>query len=154
MAATSFHFPLFSALLFISPYVLTISSSSNILFLGLPLLLFPSILPSSTSFNIPSPLTICPIQFLFLHRIKFTNLHTSPLPRTSSFLILSDHSMLSIFLHIHTSIASSLLIPFFFSVQVSHPYSSVVHTKVFTIFFLQPNDTRFHAVIKLFLFTL
>jgi hypothetical protein len=49
------HFPLFCALLFIPPYVLTVSSS-NILFLGLPLLLFSFILPSNTSFNMPSPL--------------------------------------------------------------------------------------------------
>src|SRR5688572_33501558 len=58
---------LFSAFLFISPYEPMIKSSS-IPILGLPLVFFPSILPSMTSFSKSSPLTTCPIHFLFLLR--------------------------------------------------------------------------------------
>ena len=62
--------PWFSAFLFISPY-----ASSNTLsimpILGLPLGLFPSIIPSSTTFIRPSPRTTCPIQFFFLSHIVF-----------------------------------------------------------------------------------
>src|SRR6478609_6784299 len=66
-------FSQFSAFLFISPYV---SSNTSLIMpiLGLPLGLFPSILPSSTNFIRPYPLTTCPIQFFFLSHTVFIKL--------------------------------------------------------------------------------
>src|SRR6476619_7826097 len=130
------HLSRFSAFLFMSPYELT-TRSSNIPFLGLPLPLFPSILPSITSLSDPSPLRMCPTQFFFLFLIKFIKcLSSSTLCKTSSFVTLSVQLIFSILLHNHISNASSLLISSFLSVQVSAPYNNVVHINVFTIFFL------------------
>jgi len=64
------HSSLFSAFLFILPYDNSTNSSSSIPFRGLPLTLFPSILPSITSLNNPSPLNTCPMQFFCLFLIK------------------------------------------------------------------------------------
>src|SRR2546426_3262367 len=58
------HSSLFSTFLFIFSKEPSFSSSS-IPILGLPLGLLPTILPSITSLNSPSPHKICPIQFLF-----------------------------------------------------------------------------------------
>src|SRR6476619_3421150 len=66
--------------------------------LGLPLGLFPSILPSSTNFIRASPLTTCPIQFFFLPHIVF-------IKRLFSFIKLSTCSF------VHLSI--QLTFPFF-----------------------------------------
>src|SRR5207244_2887167 len=65
--------------------------SSIIPILGLPLGLLFSILPSSTSFNNPSPLTTCHIQFFFRLTIVSTILLLSTTASsTSSLLILSS----------------------------------------------------------------
>src|SRR3989454_10492242 len=58
------HSSLCSALLFIFSKEPSFSSSS-IPILGLPLGLLPTILPSITSLNSPSPRKTCPIQFFF-----------------------------------------------------------------------------------------
>src|SRR6267154_73780 len=59
-------------------------------FLGCPCRLFPIILPFITSFNNPSPLSTCPIQFFFLLLIVLIkHLFSSTLSNTSSFFILS-----------------------------------------------------------------
>src|SRR6476619_2350359 len=58
--------------------------------LGLPLGLFSSILPSSTNFIRPSPLTTCTIQFFFLSHIVFIKLLFSFMElSTCSFVLLS-----------------------------------------------------------------
>src|SRR6478736_5457346 len=83
-------FSRFSAFLFISPYVSS-NTSSIMPILGLPLGLFPPILPSSTNFIRPSPLTTCPIQFFFfLSHIVFIKLLFSFMDlNTCSFVLLS-----------------------------------------------------------------
>src|SRR6476469_9713314 len=80
-------FSWFSAFLFISPYVSS-NRSSIMPILGLLLGLFPSILPSSTNFIRPSPLTTCPI--FFLSHIVFIKLVFSFMElSTCSFVLLS-----------------------------------------------------------------
>src|SRR5207245_2927928 len=65
--------------------------SSIIPILGLPLVLLFSILPSSTSFNNPSPLTTRPIQFFFRLTIVSTILLLSiTASSTFSLLLLSS----------------------------------------------------------------
>src|SRR6476619_5555488 len=93
----------FSALLFISPYVSS-NTSSIMLILGLPLGLFPSILPSSTNFIRSSPHTTCPIQFFFLSHIVFIKLLFSFMElSTCSFVLLSIQLTLPILRHTHIS---------------------------------------------------
>jgi len=83
--------------------------SPSIPFRGLPLALFPSILPSITSLNNPSPLTTCPIQFFCLFLITLINCRFSyTLFKISSFVILSIQLPLSI---LHISIASNIFFP-------------------------------------------
>src|SRR6476469_6825426 len=82
-------FSRFSAFLFISPYVSS-NASSIMPILGPPLGLFPSILPSSSNFIRPSPLTTCPIQFFFLSHFVFIKLLFLFLDlSTCSFVLLS-----------------------------------------------------------------
>src|SRR5437870_11669026 len=110
--------------------------SSIIPILGLPLGLLFSNLPSSTSFNNPSPLTTCPIQFLFCLIIVSTILLLSTTASsTSSLLILSSQLTFSNLLQTHISKPSSLSIASFFMTQVSHPYSATCHTSALTILF-------------------
>src|SRR3989454_2018097 len=66
------HSSLFSALLFIFSKEPSFSSSS-IPILGLPLGLLPTILPSITSLNSPSPRKTCPVQLFFRCTIVATN---------------------------------------------------------------------------------
>src|SRR5207245_502067 len=111
--------------------------SSIISILGLPLALLFSILPSSTSFNNPSPLTTCPIQFFFLLTIVSTILLLSTTASsTFSLLILSSQLTFSNLLQTDISKASNLSIASFFMTQVSHPYSATGHTSALTILFL------------------
>src|SRR5207245_2261000 len=85
--------------------------SSIIPILGLPLGLLFSILPSSTSFNNPSPLMTCPIQFFFRLTIVSTILLLSTTASsTSSLLILSSQLTFSNLLQTHISNASNLSI--------------------------------------------
>src|SRR5438034_1304646 len=111
--------------------------SSSIPNLGLPLGLLPSIRPSITSFNRPSPLKTCPIHLFFLLlNIVIISLSSPTLLSTTSFEILSFQLIFSVLLHSHISRASNFLISSFFNVHVSEPYSSFVHTNVLTIFTL------------------
>src|SRR2546426_12750217 len=111
--------------------------SSIIPILGLPLTVLFSILPSSTSFNNPSPLTTCPIQFFFHLTIVSTILLLSTTASsTSSLLILSSQLTFSNLLQIHISNVSNLSIASFFMTQVSHPYSTTGHTRTLTNLFL------------------
>src|SRR5437870_13790949 len=111
--------------------------SSIIPILGLPLGLLFSILPSSTSFNNPSPLRTCPIQFFFRLTIVSTILLLSTTASsTSSLLILSSQLTFSNLLQTHISNASNLSIASFFMTQVSHPYSTTGHTRTLTNLFL------------------
>src|SRR5207245_6476997 len=111
--------------------------SSIIPILGLPLGLLFSTLPSSTSFNNPSPLTTCPIQFFFRLAIVSTILLLlTTASSTSSLLILSSQLTFSNLLQTHISNASNLSIASFFMTQLSHPYSATGHTSTLTILFL------------------
>src|SRR6476469_1802933 len=106
--------------------------------LGLSLGLFPSILPSSTNFIRPSPLTTCPIQFFFLSHIVFIELLYSFMElSTCSFVLLSIQPIFSILLHTHISKAFKRCISSFLMVQVLHPYRTTGHTSVLTNFFLR-----------------
>src|SRR6476469_1543133 len=96
--------------------------------LGLPLGLFPSILPSSTNFIRPSSLTTCPIQFFFLSHIVFIKL---PFSHGAEYLFicpfihpanLSHSSPHPHFKAFKRSISSFLM------VHVSHPYRTTGHT--------------------------
>src|SRR6478609_9656473 len=114
-------FSRFSAFLFISPYV-SPNTSSIVPILGLPLGLFPFILPSSTNFIRPSPLTTCPIQFFFLSHIVFIKLLFSFMDlSTCSFVLLSIQLTFPILLHTHISKAFKRFISSFLMVHVSHP---------------------------------
>src|SRR6476619_837130 len=106
--------------------------------LGLPLVLFPSILPSSTNFIRPSPLSTCPIQFFLLSHIVFIKLLFSfILLRICSFVLLFFHLTFSILLHTHISNALKRFISSFLNVHVSHPYRTTGHTSVLTNLFLR-----------------
>src|SRR6476619_470166 len=125
----------FSALLFISPYVSSNTSSITPI-LGLPFGLFPSILPSSTNFIRPSPHTTCPIQFFFLSHIVFIKLLFSFMElSTCSFVLLSIQLTFPILLHTHISKAFRRFISYFLMVHVSHPYRNTGHTSVLTNLF-------------------
>src|SRR6476661_1349640 len=101
--------------------------------LGLPLGLCPFILPSSTTFIRPSPLTTCPIQFFFLSHIVFINLLFSFMElSTCSFALLSIRLTFPILLHTHISKAFKPFISSFLIVHVSHPYRTTGHTSVFS----------------------
>src|SRR6476469_8746239 len=92
--------------------------------LGLPLGIFPSILPSSTNFIRPSPLTTCPIQFFFLSLIGFIRpklLFSFTELSTCSFVLLSIQLTFPILLHTHISKAFKRFISSFLMVHVSHP---------------------------------
>src|SRR6476661_8191927 len=126
-----------SAFLFISPYVSS-NTSSIMPILGLPPGLFPSILPSSTNFIRPYPLTICPIQFFFLSHIVFIKLLFSFMElSTCSFVLLSIQLTFPSFLHTHISKAFKRFISSFRMVHVSHPYRTTDHTSVLTNLFLR-----------------
>src|SRR6478609_10238611 len=100
--------------------------------LGLPLGLFPSILPSSTNFIRPSPLATCPIQLFFLSHIVFIKLLFSFMElSTCSFVLLSIQLTFSILFHTHISKAfkqfiSSLL----FSWSMFHIHTELPVTQV------------------------
>src|SRR6476619_3118067 len=101
--------------------------------LGLPLGLFPSILPYSTNFIRPSPLTTCPIQFFFLSHIVFIKLLFSFMQlSTCSFVLLSIQLTFPTLLHIHISKAFKRFISSFLTIHVSHPYRTTGHTSVLT----------------------
>src|SRR6476661_8333810 len=105
--------------------------------LGLPLDLFPSILPSSTNFIRPSPLATCPVQFFFLSHIVFIKLLFSFMELSiCSFVLLSIQLAFPILLHTHVSKAFKQFISSFLMVQVSHPYRTTGHTSVLTDLFL------------------
>src|SRR6478609_5974525 len=127
----------YSAFLFISRYVSS-STSSIMPIHGLPLGLFPSILPSSTNFIRPSPLTTCPIQSFFLSHIvsikllfSFKDLSTCP------FVLLSIQLNFPILLHTHISKAFKRFISSFLMVHVSYPYRTTGHTSILTNLFLR-----------------
>src|SRR6476661_6320309 len=109
--------------------------------LGLPLGLFPSILPYSTNFIRPSPLTTCPIQFFFLSHIVFIKLLFSFMElSTCSFVLSSIQVTFRILLHTHISKAFKRFISFlisFLMVHVSHPYRTTGHTSFLTNLFLR-----------------
>src|SRR6476469_1459865 len=118
--------------------------------LGLPLCLFPFILPSSTNFIRPSPLTTCPIQFFFLSHIVFNKLLFSFMElSTCSFILLSIQLTFPILLHIHISNAFKRFISSFLMVNVSHPYRTTGQTSVLTNLFLR--STLIHLVSSSFL---
>src|SRR6476619_2698692 len=101
--------------------------------LGLPLGLFPSILPSSTNFIRTSPLTTCPIQFVFLSHIVFIKLLFSFMElSTCSFVHLSTQLTFPILLHTHISMAFKRFIYSFLMVHVSRPYRNTGHASVLT----------------------
>src|SRR6476619_2535300 len=130
-------FSRFSAFLFISPYVSS-NTSSIMPILCLPIGLFSSILPSSTNFIRPSPLTICPIQFFFLSHIVFIKLLFSFMElSTCSFILLSIQLTFSILLHTHISKAFKRFVSSFLMVHASHPRSTTGHTSVLTNLFLR-----------------
>src|SRR2546426_3038888 len=88
--------------------------SSSIPILGLPLGLLPTILPSITSLNSPSPRKTCPIQFFFRCTIVSTNFRLFPtLSSTFSFVILSSQLTFSNLLHSHISKTSKRMISSF-----------------------------------------
>src|SRR6476661_976096 len=127
----------FSAFLFISPYVSS-NTSSIMPILGLPVGLFPSILPSSTNSIRPSPLTTCPIQFFFLSHIVFIKLPFSFMePSICSFVLLSIQLTIPILLHTHISKAFKRFISSFLMVHVSHLYRTTGHTSVLTNLFFR-----------------
>src|SRR6476469_4094582 len=96
--------------------------------LGLPLGLFPSVLPSSTNFIRPSPLTTCPIQFFFLSHIVFIKLHFSFMELSScSFVLLSIQLTFPILLHTHISKTFKRFISSFLMV---HVYKSFVNKQL------------------------
>src|SRR6476469_3747480 len=104
--------------------------------LCLPLGLFPSILPSSTSFIRTSPLTTCPIQFFFLSHIVFIKLLFSFMElSTCSFVLLFIQLAFPILLHTHISKTFKRFISSFLMVHVSHPYRTTGHTSVLTNLF-------------------
>src|SRR6478736_7298181 len=106
--------------------------------LGLPLGLFPYILPSSTNFIKPTLLTTCPIQFFFLSHIVFIKLLFSFMElSTCSLVLLSIQLTFPILLHTHISKAFKQFISSFLMVHVSHPYRTTGHTSVLTNFFLR-----------------
>src|SRR6476619_6691471 len=105
--------------------------------LGLPLGLFPSILPSSTNFIRPSPLTTCPVQFFFLSHIVFIKLLFSFMELSiCSFVLLSIQPTSLTPLHTHTQKALKRPISSFLMVHVSrmsyvdHPYRTAGHASV------------------------
>jgi len=70
--------------------------------LGLPLPLFPSILPSIISLCRELPLRMCPIQFFcFVLIISIKDIFYSTFFNTSSLVLCSVQLILSILLHIH-----------------------------------------------------
>src|SRR6476469_6098106 len=124
-------FSRFSAFLFISPYVSSNTSSIMPIF-GLPLGLFLSILPSSTNFIRPSPLTTCPIQFFFLSHIVFIKLLFSFMElSTCSFVLLSIQLTFPILFHTHISKAFLNDLSLLFSWSVSHIHTELPATQVF-----------------------
>src|SRR6476619_7075350 len=127
----------FSAFLFISPYVSS-NTSSIMPILGLPLGLFPSILPSSTNFIGPCPLTTCPIQVFFLSHIVFIKLFFLFMElSTCSCVLLSIQLTFPILLQAHISKAFKRFISSFLLVHVSYPYRTTGHTSVLTNLFLR-----------------
>src|SRR6476469_9834316 len=106
--------------------------------LGLPLGLFPSILPSSTNFIRPSLLTTCPIQFFFLSHIVSIKLLFSIMELgTCLFVLLSIQLTVPILLHTYISKAFKRFISSFLIVYVSHPNRTTGHTSVLTKLFLR-----------------
>src|SRR6476469_8572669 len=106
--------------------------------LGLPLGLFPSILPSSTNFIRPSPLTTCSIHLFFLSHIVFIKLLFSFMKlSTCSFVLLSIQLTFRNLLHTHISKAFKRFTSSFLMVHVSHPYRTTGHTSVLTNLFLR-----------------
>src|SRR6476659_5742987 len=99
--------------------------------LGLPLGLFPSILPARTNFIRPSPLTTCPIQFFFLSHIVFIKLLFSFMElSTCSFVLLSIQLTFPILLHTHISNVFKRFISSF-SWPMSHIHTELRATQVF-----------------------
>src|ERR1043165_1214736 len=95
---------------FSSPYPLVIIPPS-IICRGLSLVLFPSTLPSMIYLKRESPRTICPIHFFCLSlNVVISDLLSSTLCNTSSFVICSVQLTFSIRRHIHISQASNLLL--------------------------------------------
>jgi len=127
------------------------SSKTSMLFLDLPIVLFPFILPSITSFSSPSPLKTYHIHLFFLLMMRLCNYFYSPtLNRTYSFVSFSVQLIFFILLHSHISIASNLLISSFLMVHVSESYNNVVHTKVIINFFLV--FSSFSLIVVLFFY--
>src|SRR6476619_2252586 len=99
--------------------------------LGLPLVLFPSILPSSTNFIRPSPLSTCPIQFFLLSHIVFIKLLFSFMElSTCSFVLLSIQLTFNILRQTHISRRSNDL-SLLFSWSMSHIHTELLATQVF-----------------------
>src|SRR6218665_3789894 len=127
--------PLVVGLLRSASYILPPSSiQSRIICLGLPLDLFPSILPSITVFNSDFLLRMCPIHFFWLVFIVRMRALSSPIvSNISSFVLCSVQLTFSILLQVHISKASSLFISSFLSVHVCAPYSTPLHISLFII---------------------
>src|SRR3989441_546931 len=103
-------------------------------FLGLPVRLLPTTLPSITSLNKPSPLNTCPIQFFCRCLIVLIkHLSSLTLAKTSSLCTLSIKLIFFNPLHNHASNASNLLISSCNNVHVSHPYNTTGQLNTFTI---------------------
>src|SRR6218665_372727 len=101
--------------------------------LGLPLPLFPSILPSIISLCRELPLRMCRIQFFCLVLvISIKDLFASTFFNTSPFVLCSVQLILSILLHIHISKASIRLTSSFLIVHVSAPHSVMLHISALT----------------------
>src|ERR1043165_9490778 len=129
------HFSLFSASLFSSLYP-SVSIKSSSIVLGLPRILFPSILPSMMSLSRVSHLKMCPIHFFCRPRIvPISDLFSSISCKISSFVLRSVQLILSILRQIHISKASSRFMSSCRIVHVSEPYRTTLHTSVFTILF-------------------
>jgi len=103
--------------------------------LGRLLDLILKIFPSKIFFINVLCLNRCPNYFVFLFNICFIIFLFSYIFYTCSFVFLSAHDVLFIYLQIHISIASKLFFSFFLVVQVSHSYSNTLHTNIVMIFF-------------------
>ena len=106
---------------------------SNHLILCHPLLLPPSIFPSTRVFSSESLLHIrCPKYWSFGFSISPSNEHPGLISRRLDWLDLAVHGTLKSLLQHHSSKASVLKHSAFFVVQLSHPYMTTGKTIALT----------------------